>query len=398
MLSARAYSFRQKSRLAISLSWIGGYTNIIAFLAMGTFVSHVTGTSTQLGRWLGVGDFRRAAFFAYLLVTFTLGAALSACLTESAKRRGWRSKYILPIGLEALLLALLCADLSYRYFSKSGWSLYEAAGLASLAMGLQNATITKISGAIVRTTHVTGIFTDFGLEGVQYLFWWGDRLAKMRRERAGRLLKISRRHPTALRLLLLLSIAGSFGFGTVVGTVVFSHWAHLALLAPIAFLMWIVIVDLRTPIADIRELDLLNDPELRLQGIISKLLPAEVTLYRAACVGRAAHRAPNFQLWLDRVPERTRVVVLAVSPLTRFDENAVLDLEAAVGRLHQDHKKLILSGITTRQFKALDALGVARMMDINNLCPDLEFAIARAMGVLEEMRPRAARRSELMPA
>jgi hypothetical protein len=202
-----------------------------------------------------------------------------------------------------------------------------------------------------------------------------------------------------LRLLLLLSIAGSFAFGTVVGTVIFSHWAHLALLAPIAFLMWIVFVDLRTPIADVRELDLLNDPELRLQGIISKLLPAEVTLYRAACVGgRSAHRAPNFQLWLDRVPERCRVVVLAVSPLTRFDDNAVLDLQAAVERLHHDHKKLILSGITTRQFKALDALGVARMMDINNLCPDLEFAIARAMGVLEEMRPRSARRSELMPA
>jgi hypothetical protein len=27
MLSARAYSVRQKSRLAVSLSWVGGYTN-----------------------------------------------------------------------------------------------------------------------------------------------------------------------------------------------------------------------------------------------------------------------------------------------------------------------------------------------------------------------------------
>jgi uncharacterized membrane protein YoaK (UPF0700 family) len=392
MLSARAYSFRQKSRLAISLSWIGGYTNVVALLSIGTVVSHVTGTATQLGHWLGAGDARQAMFFAYLLFTFTLGAVLSAYLTESAKRRGWRSKYVLPIGLEALLLLLLAIYLSNSGRPTSGWVLYEATGMASVAMGLQNATITKISGAIVRTTHLTGIFTDLGLEGVQYLFWWGDQLAKRRGERAGRLLKISRRHPTSLRLLLLLSIAGSFGFGTVTGTVAFAYWAPLSLLAPIGFLMWLVYVDWRRPIADIRELDLLNDPELRLEGIIAKLLPPAVVLYRTACSrGRAAHRAPNFQLWMDRVPDHCRVLVLAVSPHTRFDSNAVMDLEAAVRRLREGDRKLVLSGITTHQFRSLDALGVARAMDVNNLCPDLEFAIARAIGLLEGTRHRSAR-------
>ena len=41
--------------------------------------------------------------------------------------------------------------------------------------------------------------------------------------------------------------------------------------------------DWRKPIADIHELDLLNDPELNLQGIISKLLPSGVVLYRSSC-------------------------------------------------------------------------------------------------------------------
>ncbi len=36
-------------------------------------------------------------------------------------------------------------------------------------MGLQNATITKISGAVIRTTHLTGVTTDLGIETVQYL-------------------------------------------------------------------------------------------------------------------------------------------------------------------------------------------------------------------------------------
>src|SRR6266852_6242646 len=99
MLSARAYSLRQKSRLAISLSWVGGYTNIVSLLALGTVVSHVTGTATQFGKSIGMHDGAQGLFFGSLLLTFLAGAALSALTTEIAKRQGWRSKYILPVAL-----------------------------------------------------------------------------------------------------------------------------------------------------------------------------------------------------------------------------------------------------------------------------------------------------------
>src|SRR6478672_11566403 len=149
MLSARAYSFRQKSQLAISLSWVGGYTNIIAFLALGTLASHVTGTVTHLAQSVAVLNYERATFFGFLVLSFTAGAALSGSMTECARRRGWRSKYMLPIALEAFLLALLSIHLKYRLTPPTGRELYEAVGLISLAMGLQNATITRISGAVV---------------------------------------------------------------------------------------------------------------------------------------------------------------------------------------------------------------------------------------------------------
>jgi uncharacterized membrane protein YoaK (UPF0700 family)/anti-anti-sigma regulatory factor len=390
MLSARAYSLRQKSRLAISLSWIGGYTNVVSLLALGTVVSHVTGTATQLGRNIGARNAGQSLFYGWLLVMFLSGAVLSALTTEIARRHGWRSKYILPIALEAVLLCIIARYLAYHPLAH-GEIAYGMAGVASLAMGLQNATITKISGSVIRTTHLTGIFTDLGLESVQYLFWYKDRLAKRRWERAGRLLRISRRHPSAERLLLLASIAGSFGFGVVVGDLVYSRFGGIALYAPVAFLLWIIYVDLHSPIADIREMDLLNDPELKLHSLVNQLLPREIVLYRFACArGHLAHRAPNFQLWLDRVPEDCRVVVLAISPLTRFDTNAILDLEAAVRKLHDEDRKLIISGITPSQFKALDGMGVARMMDINNLCPDLEFAIARAIALAPARQALAA--------
>jgi uncharacterized membrane protein YoaK (UPF0700 family) len=42
--------------------------------------------------------------------------------------------------------------------------------LLLFAMGLQNAMVTKISKAVVRTTHLTGLFTDLGIEMSQWFF------------------------------------------------------------------------------------------------------------------------------------------------------------------------------------------------------------------------------------
>jgi len=38
-------------------------------------------------------------------------------------------------------------------------------------MGLQNSLVTKISNATVRTTHLTGLFTDLGIELSQLFFY-----------------------------------------------------------------------------------------------------------------------------------------------------------------------------------------------------------------------------------
>jgi uncharacterized membrane protein YoaK (UPF0700 family) len=44
-------------------------------------------------------------------------------------------------------------------------------------MGMQNAIITRISNAVIRTTHITGIVTDIGIE-LGKLFFWNRGLDK----------------------------------------------------------------------------------------------------------------------------------------------------------------------------------------------------------------------------
>ena len=393
MLSAAAYSFRQKSRLAISLSWVAGYTNVILFILCGVVVAHTTGNVTHLGQFVTERRFDEAwRVGGFLVLLFFAGAVASAVMTEGARRRGSASKYILPMAVQALILCGIGLTIaaegldrgSRLDFASHPAVLYWLSGSASFAMGLQNATITKISGNVVRTTHLTGVVTDLGLEGVQYLLWLRDKTRVRKAGRKGRILRLSQRHPSILRIGLLASIFGSFLFGVVAGTLAFAYFPRLAMLAPVAFLLWITYVDYRKPIADVRELDLLRDPEMTAQygGNIRDMLPPGLGIYRLTHHRKGVpHHAPDFQHWVDRLPEHWRVVILAVSPLTHFDVDAVLDLSAAVQKLRQRRRDLVICGITRQQYKALNAGGLPDQLGEENFATDMDFAIARAMNI-----------------
>jgi anti-anti-sigma regulatory factor len=255
-------------------------------------------------------------------------------------------------------------------------------------MGLQNATVTEISGAVVRTTHLTGVITDLGLESVRVFNWMRDRLRGWRWQRAGRVLRISTRHPSAQRLALLAGIFGSFIVGTIMGVFAYRYIPTMSLIPPVLFLLWIILLDWRKPIADVRELDLLSDPELKLHGIMHSILPPELGLYRLSH-HRAdqAHHPPDFHHWADHLPQRWRVIVLAVSPLTYFNDNSAADLRDVIRRLNDDGRELVVSGITPRQYQILSRAGIGDALDVENFCPDLEFAIARGITLVRQREP-----------
>src|ERR1700734_1245608 len=98
------------------------------------------------------------------------GAATSAVMINWGRRRRARSEYASPLMLEAVLL--LCFGLLGAHLEKDR-ILYVPATVALLCfvMGLQNAMITKISKSEIRTTHVTGLVTDIGIELGKMLYW-----------------------------------------------------------------------------------------------------------------------------------------------------------------------------------------------------------------------------------
>ena len=147
--------------LAWSLAGIAGALNTAGFYAVGLYSSNMTGNVSALADHIGVGDLAAAAVYFALVATFIAGAAATTLLINAGRRRGLASIYALSILAEALLLAGLgCADLWLPEFGRGSTLAF---GLSFL-MGLQNAVVTRISNARVRTTHVTGMVTDIGIE------------------------------------------------------------------------------------------------------------------------------------------------------------------------------------------------------------------------------------------
>jgi uncharacterized membrane protein YoaK (UPF0700 family) len=93
--------------------------------------------------------------------------------------------------------------------------------LLCFAMGLQNSLVTRLSGAVVRTTHLTGVVTDLGIEAARWVRAWRARFELVAGDA-----------PRRGNMILLLTIFSAFAIGSVVGALVAVRWGQLAMLVP----------------------------------------------------------------------------------------------------------------------------------------------------------------------
>jgi uncharacterized membrane protein YoaK (UPF0700 family) len=307
---------------------------------------------------------------------------LSGVCTETGRRRGWESIYVLPITLQLGLLAVFAAMVrTHTGEVEAGSRLLVMTGTASMAMGLQNATITRISGGVIRTSHMTGVFTDLGLEMVQFLYWLRDRRRSSPPGNPHGLIRSARSHPTARRLALLFSIAASFALGAGLGGVGFKHLPHVAMFAPVALLLWIVVHDVRTPICEIEP-----------SGVggtgVDLGLPEALAVYHVRkdrTRTGAVQRLPDLLRWWEGLPLSKRVVVLDLTDVTDINANAALELRALLKQAAASGRRVLLAGVTPRQYQAMREAGAGDALDQATVIADLELAIARGVAVFEEL-------------
>ena len=154
-------SFVHDRRLACTWRSWQGRSNSAGFYAVGVFSANMTGNVSIMADRFALGALLPGLFYLAILATFVLGAAVSALITNAGERHHIHAIYALAVLAEAALLAILgFADLWLAPGLREPTLIF---GL-SFSMGLQNAIVTRISAARVRTTHISGMATDLGIE------------------------------------------------------------------------------------------------------------------------------------------------------------------------------------------------------------------------------------------
>ena len=169
-LTHRSRTRRSNRQLGGVLAFVAGAVNAGGFLAVNRYTSHMTGIVSAIADDLVLGQLALAMAGVSSLLAFVCGAAVTAWLTNWARRRALHAEFALPLMLEAVLLlvfGLLGANLELLV----DVFVPSTVLLLCFLMGLQNAVITKISRAEIRTTHMTGVITDLGIELGRLLYW-----------------------------------------------------------------------------------------------------------------------------------------------------------------------------------------------------------------------------------
>ncbi|MBX7096948.1 MAG: DUF1275 domain-containing protein [Myxococcaceae bacterium] len=210
--------------LAATLSIIAGFVNSAGFMLVGSFTSHVTGHAGRLASDVAEQKLPSAASAFLLVLAFFSGAFVAnmVLLTRIVRRRPLI--YAALLFLEGGLLATFVQLINGVVLVPEVPVADAEASILCFAMGVQNSMVTLISDARVRTTHLTGVVTDLGIEAarwVRFLIW-----------RAAPTYSSSVPPPQPATALLLLNIFGGFMTGGVLGALSTQLWGAQAMYAP----------------------------------------------------------------------------------------------------------------------------------------------------------------------
>ncbi len=159
-------TLKHNLRIATILSFVAGIVNVTGFLFFGQLTTNVTGHFALFIYDLANFDFWKGTIYFLYIFSFLLGSFVAGFLIERFKENKKMNVFVLPTIIESFILfsiGVLSNFIEIKYPD-------IVVCLLLFAMGLQNSFVTKISNAVVRTTHLTGLFTDLGIEISQLFF------------------------------------------------------------------------------------------------------------------------------------------------------------------------------------------------------------------------------------
>lgn len=222
----KARTLAHNLRIASLLSFVAGLVNVAGFLAVQKLTTNVTGHFAFFVDEVFKQNFWEGLHYFLYILFFFLGSFFSSFSIEVSSKINDRLIYRIPVIMESLIL------IAVALFGKEMIANEPNVLACSLlfAMGLQNSLVTSISNATVRTTHLTGLFTDLGIELSQLFFY-------KRKEQRDNLYS---------SIKLRLTIISFFFLGGLFGGIAYSKMnLHVLIFAGILLLLGLIYDDIK---------------------------------------------------------------------------------------------------------------------------------------------------------
>lgn len=150
------------------LAFQGGILNTAGYLAVHRFVSHVTGFATLAGVAGAQLDWKTMSGMLMVPICFLMGVMISAWNVERQRIKQLLPRYSFVFSVIIINIFVITVAGALGYLGTFGEPLgssrdYFLLFILAFTCGLQNAVISSASGAVIRTTHLTGLTTDFGI-------------------------------------------------------------------------------------------------------------------------------------------------------------------------------------------------------------------------------------------
>ncbi len=142
---------------------VAGLVNVCSVIAFFAFASNVTGHFAVLSEELVKGHWHQIGAVGGWLAAFIAGAFMANLLVTTIGLRAPRFGRGLVLGLEIVLLVGVGYYGQFHYRETLSETEYLV-GVLLFAMGLQNSLVATVSKGVVKTTHLTGLLTDLGME------------------------------------------------------------------------------------------------------------------------------------------------------------------------------------------------------------------------------------------
>lgn len=154
--------------LASSTAFVAGMTNVAGAIAFLSFTSNITGHVAMLARKIVNKEHHDVMVYSLWLLMFLLGAFTANFITKSYSKKGSYRAHSVPVFLEIIILFVV-AVYGHNYYTETQTERELIIGTMLFSMGLQNGLVSTISGGLVKTTHLTGLFTDLDGELSEFL-------------------------------------------------------------------------------------------------------------------------------------------------------------------------------------------------------------------------------------